>query len=123
MENPAPLQTDMGLKEKNHCLSFIEGDDQNLYQIDIYKKPNEIYIKCQNTTNELKQIYYSYHLSLFEIRNNTPFENLIKAFDIFKTFISIGTSFIENKENFLILNIIISKDKKPFQLKLEKKEE
>ena len=98
MESPS-IETDMGLKEeKKHFQNYIEGKDQKLYQIDIYKKINEIYIKCHNITDELNQKYYSFHLSYIEIRNNTPFENLKKAFDNFKYLINIRTSFIDNKK-------------------------
>ena len=113
------LQT-TNLEEENFK-TFIDGNDYNLYELNILKEIHYINIKCHNTIDDRKQIY-SYKLKLKDIQNNTHFNNLSQVFNFFKSLDNRNIS-IEKEENYISLILRIKNNKNPIIFQLEKEYE
>ena len=107
--------------EEENFKTFIDGNDNNLYELNILKEIHYINIKCHNTIDDRKQIY-SYKLKLKDIQNNTNFNNLSQVFNFFKSLDNRYIS-IEKEENYISLILRIKNNKNPKIFQLEKEYE
>ncbi len=107
--------------EEENFKTFIDGNDNNLYELNILKEIHYINIKCHNTIDDRKQIY-SYKLKLKDIQNNTNFNNLSQVFNFFKSLDNRYIS-IEKEENYISLILRIKNNKNPIIFQLEKEYE
>lgn len=108
-------------QNENEIQTFVEGIGEELYQINFLNKNDKILIKCHDTSKE-NEITYSYKLTDEEIRKTTSclttthFINQIQPL--------IDNSKIEKIGNFILLHILLDRNKKEFKtIKLEESSE
>ena len=61
-------------QDNPNTTSYIDSNN-NLYQINFYKKSSSIYIKCHNTSRDTNTIY-TYELTLEEIKQTGVYSTI-----------------------------------------------
>ena len=108
-------------EKENEMQAFVEGIGEELYQIDFLNKNDKILIKCHDTSKE-NGISYSYKLTEEEIRRTTSFHTTTHFINQIKPL--IDSLKIEKIENFILLHILLDRNKKEFKtVKLEESSE
>ena len=94
-------------QDKPDATCYIDSNN-DLYQINFYKKNDAIYINCHDTSKE-EDIIYSYELSLEEVKQT----NVFKTFDQMLNFLKgindgINNYSLEKKGDTILLKITIN---------------
>ena len=107
-----PIASEINLNVFNeqdnpYATCYIDSNN-DLYQINFYKKNDTIYINCHNTSQE-EDIIYSYELSLEEVQQT----NVFKTFDQILNFLKgindgINNYSLEKKGDTVLLKITIN---------------
>lgn len=106
-----------GNENENEIKAFVEGNGEELYEIDFLKKNDKILIKCHDTSSK-SEILYSYKLTAEEITKTTSCYSITHFFNKIQEF--IDSLKIEKMKNFFLLHILLDRNKKQFKtFKLE----
>jgi len=104
-------------KDNPIATAYIDNNN-DLYQINFYKKNSSIYIECHNTSRDTNTIY-SYDLTLDEIKQTGVYSNLDQMINFCKELNNSHNCQIEKKNDYIILKIILDQNKK-LKLKMVK---
>ena len=94
----------------NPDVTIYQDNNNNLYQVNFYKKKKIIYINCHNTSKETDKVY-SYELSLEEVQQTKVFNSFDQILTFFKGLNEdISKWEVEKGTDFILLKITINKD-------------
>ena len=104
-------------QDNPNATAYIDSNN-NLYQINFYKKSSSINISCHNTSRDTNKIY-TYELTLEEIKQAGVYSTIDQMLNFCQKLNNAYNCQIEKGNDYIILRILINENKK-LKLKLLK---